>query len=81
MMAMLFATIALSIDAMLPALPDIASDLVPSDPNRAQLIVTSFVLGMGVGTFFTGPLADRFGRRRSFCSEVPCTLLPRYSRF
>ena len=31
MMAMLFATIALSIDAMLPALPAIAAELSPAD--------------------------------------------------
>ncbi len=64
LMAMLFATIALSIDAMLPALPDIAATLSPQAPNSAQLVVTSFVLGMGLGTLFAGPLSDRFGRKR-----------------
>ncbi|WP_169052278.1 multidrug effflux MFS transporter [Tabrizicola sp. YIM 78059] len=64
LMAMLFATIAISIDAVLPALPDIAATLTPSAPNAAQLVVTSFVLGMGLGTFVAGPLSDRFGRKR-----------------
>lgn len=64
LMAMLFATIAISIDAMLPALPDIAASLSPEAPNAAQLVVTSFVLGMGLGTFFAGPLSDTFGRKR-----------------
>lgn len=64
MIAMLFATIAFSIDSMLPALPTIAAELTPLDPNKAQLILTSFVLGMGLGTFFAGPLSDSFGRRR-----------------
>ena len=63
LMAMLFATIAFSIDAMLPALPQIAEELTPEQPNRAQLIITSFVLGMGLGTLFTGPLSDAFGRK------------------
>lgn len=63
LIAMMFATIAFSIDAMLPALPQIGSQLSPDDVNRAQLILTSFVLGMGIGTFFTGPLSDAFGRK------------------
>ena len=52
LMAMMFATIAFSIDAMLPALPKIASELSPQEPSRAALILTSFILGMGIGTFF-----------------------------
>ncbi len=64
LMAMLLATVAISIDAMLPALPEIAATLSPAAPNAAQLVVTSFVLGMGIGTLFTGPLSDAFGRKR-----------------
>ncbi|MEJ6398285.1 multidrug effflux MFS transporter [Yoonia sp. 208BN28-4] len=63
LMGMLAATVAFSIDAMLPALPEIGEDLSPLNLNQAQLIITSFVLGMGVGTFFTGPLSDAFGRK------------------
>lgn len=63
MMAVLFATLAFSIDAMLPAFPDIAAELTPDAPNRAQLIVLSFVFGMGFGTIFTGPLSDSYGRK------------------
>jgi DHA1 family bicyclomycin/chloramphenicol resistance-like MFS transporter len=63
MLAMLFATIAFSIDAMLPALPQIAAELSPGAVNRAQLILTSFVLGMGLGTLFAGPISDAVGRK------------------
>lgn len=63
LIAVLFATIAFSIDAMLPALPQIAAELSPDAPNAAQLILTSFVLGMGIGTLFAGPLSDAFGRK------------------
>lgn len=63
LVAMMFATIAFSIDSILPALPDIGAQLSPDDTNKAQLILTSFVLGMGIGTFFTGPLSDAFGRK------------------
>ncbi|WP_170383116.1 multidrug effflux MFS transporter [Ruegeria atlantica] len=63
LVAMMFATIAFSIDSMLPALPEIGAQLSPDDTNRAQLILTSFVLGMGIGTFFVGPLSDAFGRK------------------
>jgi DHA1 family bicyclomycin/chloramphenicol resistance-like MFS transporter len=63
MMAMLVATVAYSIDAMLPALPRIGAELVPDAVNQAQLVVTSFVFGLGLGTFFTGPLSDSYGRK------------------
>lgn len=63
LMAMLAATVAFSIDAMLPALPEIGAELAPGNPNVAQLVITSFVFGMGFGTFVAGPLSDRFGRK------------------
>ena len=64
LMATLASVVAFATDAMLPALPQIAADLSPDAANRAQLIVGAFMLGMGLGTFFAGPLADAFGRKR-----------------
>jgi DHA1 family bicyclomycin/chloramphenicol resistance-like MFS transporter len=61
--AMLFATIAVSIDAMLPALTAMGLELTPNDPGQITLVVSTFLLGMGVGTFVTGPLSDAFGRK------------------
>ena len=63
LLALLFAIVAFSIDAMLPGLPDIAADLTPSDPNRAQLVLAAFVFGMGFGTLVSGPISDHFGRK------------------
>lgn len=61
LMAMLFAGVALSIDAMLPALPHIAAELTPDAPNRAQLVVGVFFAGMGLGTLVAGPVSDAIG--------------------
>ena len=64
LMAMTSATIAFSIDAMLPALPQIGAALSPDRPNAAQLVIVAFVFGMGLGTLFSGPLSDALGRKR-----------------
>ncbi|WP_163850230.1 multidrug effflux MFS transporter [Pseudooceanicola aestuarii] len=63
LMAMMVATVAFSIDSMLPALPEIAEGLTPLDPNKAQFIIAGFIVGMGSGTLVTGPLSDTFGRK------------------
>lgn len=63
-LAMAFASIALSIDAMLPALPIIAAELSPTDPNKAQLVLSSYILGMAFGTLMSGPLSDAYGRKK-----------------
>ncbi len=55
--------VALSIDAMLPALPEIGRDLKVVDPNDSQLVVSSLLLGMALGQLIYGPLSDSFGRR------------------
>lgn len=64
LMAMMFATIAFSIDAILPAITQIADEISDGDTARAAWVLTSFVAGMGVGTFLAGPLSDAFGRKR-----------------
>ncbi|WP_084629777.1 MFS transporter [Jannaschia aquimarina] len=61
---MLAATIAFSIDAILPALPDIGAELAPAESARLPLVIVSFLVGMGVGTVIAGPLSDAFGRKR-----------------
>lgn len=61
--ACLMAMNALSIDPMLPALPDIGRDLAIPNPNDRQLIISIYFLGLGVGSLLFGVLSDRFGRK------------------
>ncbi len=63
MLALIFAVVAFSIDSMLPALPQIAAELSPRNVNRAQLVLTAFVGGMGLGLLLAGPLSDALGRK------------------
>ncbi|PJE25904.1 MFS transporter, DHA1 family, bicyclomycin/chloramphenicol resistance protein [Pseudooceanicola antarcticus] len=63
LMAMMMATVAFSIDSLLPALPEIGRELAGGEANDAQLVLSAFMVGMGVGTLFTGPLSDSFGRK------------------
>ncbi len=63
-MAAMTSLVALSIDAVLPALPDIASHLGVLQSNQRQLVITYLFLGLAVGTLVYGPVSDSFGRKR-----------------
>jgi DHA1 family bicyclomycin/chloramphenicol resistance-like MFS transporter len=54
---------ALSIDAMLPALSQIAADLQAPNANDRQLVISLLFLGLAVGQLFFGPLSDSTGRK------------------
>lgn len=55
---------ALSTDPMLPALPEIGSDLGVANANDRQLIISIYFLGLGAGSLLFGILSDRFGRKK-----------------
>ncbi|BBO72260.1 Bcr/CflA family drug resistance efflux transporter [Desulfosarcina alkanivorans] len=63
LMAVMISITALSIDMMLPALPEIGRDLRVGHANDVQLVVTVLLFGMGIGQLVFGPLADSFGRK------------------
>ncbi len=63
LMASLMSIVALSIDALLPALPEIGRSLGTSNTNDAQMLVTMIFLGLGFGQLIFGPLSDSFGRK------------------
>ncbi|MCJ8139668.1 MFS transporter [Falsirhodobacter halotolerans] len=75
LMATLMAAIAFSIDAMLPAFPQMTAELTPDAPNHVQLIVVIFMLGMGLGTLLVGPISDAVGRKPVIiaCAGIYCT--------
>ena len=62
-LAMMVGIVAFSIDGMLPGIPVIANELSQEAPKKAQEVLVFFILGMGLGTFFVGPLSDAIGRR------------------
>jgi DHA1 family bicyclomycin/chloramphenicol resistance-like MFS transporter len=63
LMASLMSIVALSIDALLPALPEIGEALGITNPNDNQLLITMIFLGLGFGQLIFGPLSDSFGRK------------------
>ena len=56
LMAALMSIVALSIDAVLPALPMIGDHLSVSNPLDTPKLITTIFLGIGVGQLFFGPI-------------------------
>lgn len=55
---------ALSLDMILPALGVLGGEFAIADANDRQKVITAFLLGIGVGQLFYGPLSDLYGRKR-----------------
>ncbi|MDN3493157.1 multidrug effflux MFS transporter [Winogradskyella bathintestinalis] len=63
LMAALMSIVALSIDAVLPALPLIGEHLNLIDSSKTPQLITFIFLGLGFGQLIFGPLSDSFGRK------------------
>jgi len=63
LMASLMSIVALSIDALLPALEHIGVSIGIQDPTDNQLLVTMIFLGLGFGQLIFGPISDSLGRK------------------
>ena len=62
MATVLMATIALSIDVMLPALGEMASEF-GVESNQRQLVIVALFVGLAAGQLVFGPMSDSIGRR------------------
>lgn len=73
----------ISLDLYLPALPGLATDLHAS-ASGAQLSITACLLGLATGQLISGPMSDRFGRRKPLIiglalyliATIACALAP-----
>lgn len=75
MMALLMSLMALSIDAVLPALSQMGSELGAAQETDAQLIISVLFGGLGVGQLVWGPLSDATGRKRAIYVGIAIFLL------
>ena len=67
LMASLMSVVSLSIDALLPALPDIEKSLSITNGSETRLLVTMIFLGLGFGQLIFGSLSDSYGRKIMVC--------------
>ncbi len=70
LIAFIISLVALSIDAMLPALPNIAADLQLDNPNDSHFIISMLFVGMGFGQLIFGPLSDFSGRKPAIIGGI-----------
>jgi DHA1 family bicyclomycin/chloramphenicol resistance-like MFS transporter len=63
LMAALMSIVALSIDAVLPALPLIGDYLSVTDSANTPKLITYIFLGLGFGQLIFGPLSESYGRK------------------
>ncbi len=70
LVALLMSIVAISIDALLPALGIISQEIPLEYPNQIQLVISALFLGMAVGQLICGPLSDAIGRKKVLYSGI-----------
>lgn len=75
LMALITSLIALSIDSILPALAIIADELRVDNLQQTQQIITLMFLGMALGQFIYGPIADSIGRKPTIAIGITLFLI------
>ncbi len=63
LIALMMSFLALSIDAVLPALGIIGDYFNVTNPNDNQQLITAMFLGFALGQFIYGPISDSIGRK------------------
>ncbi|MGF1447578.1 MAG: MFS transporter [Pikeienuella sp.] len=63
LLSLMTAVVAMTIDALLPALDAIATDLAFHHPNDRQWLIMAVLAGLGLGQPLFGILADALGRK------------------
>jgi DHA1 family bicyclomycin/chloramphenicol resistance-like MFS transporter len=64
LVALMMSIVAISIDALLPALGFIAKAVPLDYPNQIQYVISMLFLGMALGQLVCGPLSDALGRKK-----------------
>lgn len=70
LVALTTSLVAMSLDTMLPALGEMASDFALADPNDRQLVLTAFFGGLSVGQLVAGPVSDMTGRKPALYAGI-----------
>lgn len=72
--SLISATIAISIDTILPAFDELSDEFALND-GAASLSITVFLAAMGVGMLIWGPIADAHGRKRTLWAALALFIL------